>query len=90
MGTRFSYAITPEIAPYLGAAWEYEFDGKARATVYGYDVPSPSLSGSTGIGELGLSIKPLSNSALSVDVGAQGFMGEREGVSGNLQLRYEF
>ena len=92
VGGRFSYALYDELAPYAGAAWEYEFDGKARATTYGFDVPAPSLKGSTGVGELGISFTPnvLSQNAFAVDLGVQGYTGMREGISGSVQLKFEF
>ncbi len=31
-GGRFAYILNEHVAPYIGAAWEHEFDGKARAT----------------------------------------------------------
>ena len=92
VGGRFSYALYDELAPYAGAAWEYEFDGKARATTYGFDVPAPSLKGSTGVGELGISFTPnvLSQNAFAVDLGVQGYTGMRQGISGSVQLKFEF
>ena len=92
VGGRFSYALCDELAPYAGAAWEYEFDGKAKATTYGFDVPAPSLKGSTGVGELGLSFTPnaLSQNAFSVDLGLQGYTGMREGLGGTMQMKFEF
>ncbi len=93
-GTRFNYAVNTdsgaEFTPYLGAAWEYEFDGKARATVNGRGIDSPSLKGGTGVGELGISFKPAAGSAFSADLGVQGYTGVREGVTGSVQLKYEF
>jgi hypothetical protein len=56
--------------PYAGAAYDYEFAGKANATVQGLDVIAPSLKGGTAIGELGLQIN---RNYLSVDLGAQGY-----------------
>ena len=90
LGGRFDYEVLESVRPYLGAAWEHEFDGTARATTYGYDVPAPSLKGSSGMGEVGLTWNPLSAQEFSLDCGIQGYLGQREGVSGNLQLRYEF
>jgi len=29
LGSRFSYAVNEFVSPYIGAAWEHEFDGKA-------------------------------------------------------------
>ncbi len=89
-GARFAYAVNEYVAPYAGAYFDYEFDGKARASAHGYGIDAPDLNGGTGVGELGLSIKPVKNSGLSLDLGAQGYAGVREGVTGSLQLKYEF
>lgn len=93
-GARFSRALTtamgPVITPYIGAAWEHEFDGKARATAYGYAMDAPDLTGGTGIGELGVSFRPSAASGLSLEAAVQGATGVREGVSGNLQAKWEF
>jgi outer membrane autotransporter protein len=89
-GARFSYAVNEYITPYIGAAYEYEFDGKARASTYGYSINAPKLEGGTGIGELGLTVKPSQTLPLSFDLGIQGYAGKREGVTGSLQVRFEF
>ena len=90
LGGRFGYALNEYVAPYVGAAWEYEFDGKARATTNGIAIDSPSMKGSTGVGELGLTLTPTAGLPLSIDFGVQGFTGKKEGVSGNVQLKWEF
>ena len=89
-GARFAYAVNEYLSPYIGAAYEHEFDGKARATTNGFDIAAPSLRGGTGIGELGLTLKPSKTLPLSFDLGVQGYVGKREGVTGSLQIRYEF
>jgi hypothetical protein len=48
------------------------------------------LNGDTGIGELGLVVAPSKGLPVSCDVGIQGYVGERQGVTGSLQIRYEF
>jgi outer membrane autotransporter protein len=90
LGARFSYAATEKLSPYIGAAWEHEFNGKASATAYGLKLDAPSTKGSTGVGEIGLSIKPSSTLPLSVELGVQGYVGKREGITGSLQLKFEF
>lgn len=90
LGARFTYDINEYVSPYIGAAWEYEFNGKARATAFGYSIKAPKLEGNTGIGELGLSLKPTQKLPLSFDLGVQGYVGKREGVTGSLQVRFEF
>ena len=89
-GARFAYAVNEYVSPYIGAAYEHEFDGKARATTYGYKIDAPKLGGGAGIGEIGLSLKPSQSLPLSFDLGVQGYVGKREGVTGSLQIRYEF
>lgn len=89
-GSRFSYLVNEYVSPYVGAAWEHEFDGKARASTNGYDMKAPSLRGDTGIGELGLTFTPSQTLPLSFDLGVQGYVGKREGVTGSLQAKYEF
>ena len=63
---------------------------KARATTNGFDIEAPSLRGDTGISELGLVLKPSKDLPLSFDLGMQGYVGKREGVTGSLQVRWEF
>lgn len=89
-GSRFNYALNEYISPYVGAAYEREFDGKARATTNGYDMKAPSMRGDSGVGELGLVYTPSVLLPLSFDLGVQGYVGKREGVTGSLQAKYEF
>ncbi|WP_323029756.1 autotransporter domain-containing protein [Castellaniella sp.] len=90
LGARFIHAYSDQTRVWAGAAWEHEFDGVARATVYGFDTPSPSLKGDTGVFELGLGITPTRNQALSIDVGLQAYVGRREGFGGAAAVKYAF
>ena len=90
LGGRFSYVVVDAVRPYAGAYWEHEFDGDQKMTVDGYDPGTPSLQGDTGVGELGLIIVPVAGGGFSLDLGVQGYTGQREGVTGALQLKYEF
>ncbi|MDR1396189.1 MAG: autotransporter outer membrane beta-barrel domain-containing protein [Desulfarculales bacterium] len=90
LGGRFAYAVSQHVSPYIGAAWEHEFDGEAHAETYGYAISAPSLDGDTGIGELGLTLTPSATLPLSFDLGVQGYVGKREGVTGSLQMKIEF
>ncbi|MCL2457906.1 MAG: autotransporter-associated beta strand repeat-containing protein [Desulfobulbus sp.] len=89
-GGRYSYAMDEYFTYYGGAYFDYEFDGKAEATINGDRIDAPDLGGGTGIGELGLIFKPSPNLPLSLDAGVQGNVGAREGVTGTLRLTYEF
>jgi hypothetical protein len=90
LGGRFAYAVSQRVSPYIGAAWEHEFDGEARAETYGQAINPPSLAGDSGIGELGLTFTPSASLPLSFDVGVQGYAGKREGVTGSVQVKIEF
>ena len=89
-GARFSYAVNDHVIPYAGVAYEHEFDGRAKATTYGYSIDKPSLGGGTGIGELGLMVKPRTARPLTIDLGVQGYIGKREGMSGSMRVRWSF
>ena len=89
-GTRFAWTPDKRISPYVGAAYEYEFDGRARASTYDRGIDAPRLKGGTGMAELGLSLRPVENGPVSFDLGVQGYTGKREGVTGSLQFKLEF
>jgi len=90
VGGRFVYAVSEVINPYAGMAYEQEFDGKARATTNGLAIDAPSLHGGTGIGELGLNLRPAKRWPLSCDLGVQGYFGTREGFTASARARYDF
>ena len=90
-GARLNFKKDETFSWYLGGAWEHQFDSKSRGTIYGYDVPSTDLKGNTAIAEAGVFFKPAADSDFSFMLGTTGYFGEkREGVTGHLQVRYEF
>ncbi|MFJ4115339.1 hypothetical protein ACIPV9_02805 [Pseudomonas psychrophila] len=90
-GTRYTYAVTQHIAPYAGLAYEHEFEGKVSGKVYDMSIKGADLGGSTGILEVGVSTTPIASvSAIKLDVGVQGFFGERKGATGSINLSYEY
>ncbi|MDR1856515.1 MAG: autotransporter domain-containing protein [Desulfovibrio sp.] len=89
-GGRLAYEGGQVARPFVGIAWEREFDGRQRAHVNGVPFDSPAMTGDTGIAEIGLVIKPAENRPLTVELGAQGYVGMRRGVSGHVQVRFEF
>lgn len=74
----------------VGAAYEHVFDGDAESAVNSFSLDVPSLEGDTGVFELGLRICPSLESNWAVDLGAKGYVGDREGVTGNMTVRYSF
>jgi outer membrane autotransporter protein len=89
-GARFLYAATDFVTPYAGAYLDYEFGGDAKATINGTAIDVPTLNGATGVGELGLTVRPSEDLALKLDAGVQGYAGARQGFSGSLHVKYEF
>ena len=78
----------------VGAAYEHVFDGDAEADIlFGGSAAAldvPSLSGNTGILELGLSVKPSTASPWTADIGVKGYVGDRRGAAGSISVLYAF
>ena len=92
-GGRLGYDMSESLTPYIGAAYELELAGHSHATIYGEDIDSPTLrgvTGVTGVWELGLNFKPSPARPLSLDLGLEGSVGQKEGVAGSLQVKWEF
>ncbi|MDR2820900.1 MAG: autotransporter outer membrane beta-barrel domain-containing protein, partial [Desulfovibrio sp.] len=91
-GARYTYDRYDDkhLSFYVGAAYEYEFDHKIRARVDAGELDVPSLTGPTGIGEIGMIIRPYKDSNLAVELGLQGYTGMRNGISGGIRLGLEF
>jgi outer membrane autotransporter protein len=90
VGARATRLFGTKVSGYAGLAYEREFSGKVNAKVEGYRIDAPQLKGNTGVGELGITVKPSAKVPLSVDFGVQGYVGEQRGVSGSLSLKYSF
>ena len=90
VGGRYSRSVSETVSPYIGAAYEREFDGKAYAMTGGRDIEPLSIRGNTGMAEAGLTYKPTKYRHLTIEAGVQGYTGRREGVTGSLQVRYRF
>ena len=90
-GARLNFKKDETFSWYLGGAWEHQFDAKSTGSIYGYDVSSTDLRGNTAIAEAGIYFRPKADSDFSFMLGTTGYFGEkREGVTGHLQVRYEF
>lgn len=70
------------------ARMDFVPSGRAGKTRNEYD--SSDLRGDTGIGELGFSLTLSADLFLAVGLGVQGYTGTREGVTGSLQVKWEF
>ena len=85
----FRYGSTL-FSPYAGLSWEHEFDAKANASSYGLSLEELSLKGDTGVAELGIRFKPSENSAWRVEASVNGYVGQKEGVAGNIAVNWLF
>ena len=89
-GVRYSYTGSERFKPYIGLAYEHEFAGSCESATYGHPVAAPSFEGGTGIGELGVAMMPTEALPLSFNLGVQGYVGQKQGISGNCNIMYEF
>ncbi|AQT48145.1 autotransporter outer membrane beta-barrel domain-containing protein [Bartonella choladocola] len=91
IGARYTMAYNQQFKPFVGVAYDHEFDGKIGAYAYQLKLDKPSLEGDTGIFEAGVSMTPISTiKALSVDISGQGYIGKRQGGGGGLKIKYQF
>ena len=90
IGARFSEQQGEKLTSYYGLAWDYEFSGDVSGTAAGYDMHSPSLEGSTVIGEVGFRYTPGKESPWYFDANVKGYVGMQEGLSGSVQAVYSF
>ena len=89
LGFRYSQKDQQQGEFYTGLAWEYEFDGEARASIGGDAAPSPSLKGSSYMLELGYRFMP-KNSRVSYDLHLNGWQGKRKGITGGASVKWAF
>ena len=89
LGARYTTDKAKRWSLYYGLAWEYEFTGDSHMKAAGMNAPEQSLGGSTGIAEIGTVWQP-DDSPWQANINLKGYAGEREGVSGMVQLAYTF
>lgn len=91
IGARVKGGFTDAVNWKAGIAYEHMFDGAADGTVDGVSITEAEMDGGSVIGELGVSVKPGSKtSPWTLQFALKGYLGEREGVSGNGMLVYSF
>ena len=89
-GFRWTRQFNEANAMYAGMAYQYEFNGDARASYRGFELASPSLKGSSGMLELGYRVKPSTELPLTLDLNVTGWVGEQKGVTGQIGFTYNF
>ena len=89
LGARYTADTGRAWSFYGGAAYEYEFSGDSRMKAGPWEAREESLQGSSVFGEIGALMRD-KDSPWSMDINLRGYTGEREGISGMLQLAYSF
>ena len=89
LGFTYTHKDSDKSEIFAGLAWEYELSGKATASYQGYETPSPSLRGGSGMLEVGYRFAP-KDSRFSYDLRFTGWQGKRQGYSGGAHVNWAF
>ncbi|MFC2314600.1 MAG: autotransporter outer membrane beta-barrel domain-containing protein, partial [Selenomonas massiliensis] len=89
LGFSYTHKDSDKSEIFAGLAWEYELSGKATASFMGYETPSPSLRGGSGMLEVGYRFAP-KDSRFSYDLRFAGWQGKRQGYSGGAHVNWAF
>lgn len=90
VGARYLDRKDGRFTGYYGLAYEYEFSGDTGGTANHHAMYTPSLQGSTVIGEIGFRGTPGEDSPWSFEVSLSGYAGKQEGISGAVTAAYSF
>lgn len=91
LGVRYGYAYSEMTTSYAGLAYERNFNGNVNGSAYGFTVKEKSLKGNTAILEAGMMVKPKgANDPFSLNLGLQGHLGDRKGITAAVKARYIF
>lgn len=85
-GARLTLGKT-SLRPYAGAFFDYEIGSEAKATIKGFNVGAPTLSGGTLVGQAGVALE---RHSWSFSVGGEGYAGVRQGLGLMLAFKYRF
>ena len=90
IGAKVLGMVNENAAWRVEAAYEHIFGGDADAWVNGLKISSPSVSGNSGILEAGMTVTPSAESPWKMDFGVTGYVGDRQGITGSMQVQYLF
>lgn len=90
VGARYLDRKNDRFTGYYGLVYEYEFSGDTGGTANHHAMYTPSLQGSTVIGEIGFRGTPGEESPWSFEVSLRGYAGKQEGISGAVTAAYSF
>lgn len=80
--------LNENVSVYGGMAYEYEFKGSADASINGRTIKAPSIKGGSGMAEVGFGWYLTKN--VRLDISAQGWVGKKQGVNGNIGIKINF
>ena len=93
VGSVFEYAYTSTLRPYVALTYEYAFKADAKGKFTDQDgsmaLNAADLEGSTGIASMGWTYQNEAKS-FEFDVGLNGYVGKRQGVSAQAQAAWKF
>ncbi|WP_289146402.1 hypothetical protein [uncultured Megamonas sp.] len=89
LGVRYTTDTNNKWDMYYGLAWDYEFNGDSNMKAGQFEAAKESLQGSTGIIELG-TILHSNDLPWQADINLKGYVGEKEGLLGMVNLTYLF
>ena len=93
MGNLFEYQYTPTQRPYFGLTLEQTISAKAKGTATDKDgtlkLTSSDMAGTTGILSAGWNYTNPADT-FEFEVGVNGYVGTRQGVSGQVQANWKF
>ena len=93
VGSVFEYAYTSTLRPYVALTYEYAFKADAKGKFTDQDgsmaLNAADLEGSTGIVSMGWTYQNEAKS-FEFDIGLNGYVGKRQGVSAQAQAAWKF
>ncbi|MCR5085040.1 MAG: autotransporter outer membrane beta-barrel domain-containing protein, partial [Succinivibrionaceae bacterium] len=89
-GVDAKWRLSSTAALTCGLAVEKTWKGRAESQLGGIDLKAPSLSGTSGIVDLGVAITPQAAKGLSLSLGVSGRVGDVRGATGTLRVAYAF
>lgn len=91
--TRLGYKVSKQLgnsyAGYVGAAYEREFSGEAHATVKGASTLAPSLGGSSGLVEVGVTYGSTADTFTGT-LNVEGWFGQKRGTTFGGRVNWKY
>ncbi|WP_165590173.1 autotransporter outer membrane beta-barrel domain-containing protein, partial [Campylobacter geochelonis] len=89
LGARYEYLINNGFDIYTGVAWEKEYDGEAKGFNHATNksIDAPKLKGDSAVLELGSNYQ---TNSFNIGTNLQGYLGDKEGISGGVKVEYKF